>query len=264
MKEIITLGDICLYDEFKLTYKVAEITYTEREDDSFRYEIRPNYSVISLLKTEDFQGIPGLDLDQKKEVYVRENMTPVFISERTPGENREDLWALLDECDMQYLNRLEWLIKTDTRYSGDKLFVQSHEDKSINVDSVVSLGNRSSVICKKLLDTVCYGDSVTTGNLKVDDENRKQVFDLIIALYSTERKFLDSQRRAGIAASAKKGNYRGRKRIKIDRPFANEVFLDYAGNRISCTHAAEKLSISKRTFQRRYKEFLVERQKKLD
>ena len=57
MQEIVTRGDICLNDEYNLTYKVAEITYTERVDESFVYEIRPNYSVISLLSTKDFQGI---------------------------------------------------------------------------------------------------------------------------------------------------------------------------------------------------------------
>lgn len=56
---------------------------------------------------------------------MRENVVPVFISERTPGENREDLWELLEECGVQYLNRLEWLIRTETRYSGDGMYVQA-------------------------------------------------------------------------------------------------------------------------------------------
>ena len=98
---------------------IVEIEYTEREDESFFYKITPNYSVISLLSEKDFQGIPGLNLDLKKESYIRENIVPVFISERTPGENREDLWVLLESCNMRYLNRLEWLIRTKTRYSGD-------------------------------------------------------------------------------------------------------------------------------------------------
>lgn len=152
MKEITTCGDICLNDEYDFTYKIADIRYTEREDESFVYEIKPNYIVISLLDTKDFQGIPGLDLDLRKESYIRENVIPVFISERTPGENREDLWTLLRACDMQYLNQLEWLIRTDTRYSGDKLFVQRPEDKRIEVDSINKLGNRSAVICRKMLD----------------------------------------------------------------------------------------------------------------
>ena len=32
MKEIRTCGDICLDDEYGFTYKVADITYTEREE----------------------------------------------------------------------------------------------------------------------------------------------------------------------------------------------------------------------------------------
>jgi hypothetical protein len=28
--------------------------------------------------------------------YVRNNPIPVFLSEQTPGENREDLWKLLE------------------------------------------------------------------------------------------------------------------------------------------------------------------------
>ena len=74
MKEITTRGDICLNDKYNFTYKVAEISYSEREDESFVYEIKPNYSVISLLDTTNFQGIPGLDLDLKKEAYISENL----------------------------------------------------------------------------------------------------------------------------------------------------------------------------------------------
>ncbi len=260
MREIITRGDICLNDEYNLTYKVADITYTEREDESFIYEIRPNYSVISLLDTKDFQGIPGLDLDLKKESYIRENVIPVFISERTPGKNREDLWKLLEDCDMQYLNQLEWLIRTDTKYSGDKLFVQRPEDKTIEVKSANDLGHRSAVICRKMLETICYGNTIILPSLRIDDTNRKQYYELLKALYSTERKFLDSQRSAGIAASAKKGNYKGREKIQIDKLAAQEIFSDYTAKKINSTDASEKLGISKSTFLRRYREYEKTRQ----
>ena len=42
MRELVTAGDICLKDEYNLVYRVAGITYTEREDESFVYEIRPD------------------------------------------------------------------------------------------------------------------------------------------------------------------------------------------------------------------------------
>lgn len=260
MREIVTRGDICLKDEYNLTYKVADIVYTEREDENFVYEIMPDYSVISLLDAKDFQGIPGLDLDLKKESYIRENVIPVFISERTPGKNREDLWTLLKECDMEYLNQLEWLIRTDTQYSGDKLFVQRPEDKNIEVDSINSFGNRSAVICRKMLEIICYGDTIITPTLRIDDTNRKQYYELLKAMYSTERKYLDSQRSAGIAVSAKNGNYKGRERIKIDKLAAHEIFLDYQAKKITSTEASEKLGISNSTFLRRYREYINARQ----
>lgn len=260
MREIVTRGDICLIDDYKITYKVAEIIYTEREDESFLYEIRPNYSVINLLGTKDFQGIPGLDLELKKNSYVRENVIPVFISERAPARNRENLWELLKECDMQYLNQLEWLIRTNTRYSGDKLFVQRPEDKTIELESINVLGNRSAIICRKVLEVICYGDEVISPTLTVNDKNRKQYYDLLMALYSTERKFLDSRRSKGIKQSAKEGNYRGRAKIRIDKLVAQEIFLDYQNKKISSEEAAKILEISKSTFLRRYRDYKNTRQ----
>lgn len=260
MREIVTRGDICLTDDYNLTYKVANINYTEREDESFVYEINPDYSVISLLDTKDFQGIPGLDLDLKKKSYIRENVIPVFISERTPAKNREDLWMLLKECDMQYLNQLEWLIRTHTQYSGDKLFVKPPEDKTIEIDSISNLGNRSAIICRKMLETICYGNEMISPSLIIDDRNRKQYYDLLMALYSTERKFLDSRRSIGIAQSAKNGNYKGRTKIKIDKLAAQEIFLDYQAKKINSTEAARKLGISNSTFLRRYREYANMRQ----
>ena len=260
MRKITTYGDICLKDEYNLIYKVADIKYTEHEDESFVYEIKPDYSVISLLNTKDFQGIPGLDLTLKKSKYIRKNVIPVFISERAPGKNREDLWELLKACDMEYLNQLEWLIRTDTRYSGDKLFVQRPEDKTVKVESVSVLGNRSAVICRKILEAICYGNRVTASSLIIDDQNRKQYFDLLMALYGTERKYLDYQRRAGIAESARKGKYKGRKKIGIDKLAAQEIFSDYAENKINSTDASEMLKISKSTFLRRYREYARARQ----
>ena len=256
MRNIVTCGDICLQDEYNFVYKVAEIIYTLWEDESFIYEIKPNYSVISLLDTKDFQGIPGLDLDLKKKSYIRKNTIPVFISERTPSKNREDLWELLKECDMQYLNQLEWLIRTNTRYSGDKFYVQQTENKTLKVESIKDLGNRSAVICRKLLETICYGDKIISPEVVIDDGNRKTYHDLLKALYSTERKFLDTRRSIGIAKATNKGNYKGRARIKIDKLVAQEIFVEYESKKINSRKAAQRLGISTSTFLRRYREYV--------
>lgn len=97
--------------------------------------------MIDLLAPQYFQGILGLDLSLKKKSYLRENIVPVFISERTPGENREDLWELLKACDMNYLNRLEWLVRTKTRYSGDEMYVCRPDERRRNgISKSASLG----------------------------------------------------------------------------------------------------------------------------
>lgn len=255
MKEIITSGIICLDDELGFTYHIAKIEYTEREDESFFYEITPNYSVISLLSDSDFQGIPGLDLDLKKESYIRENIVPVFISERTPGENREDLWILLESHNMQYLNRLEWLVRTEMRYSGDKLYVERPEIKNIAVATIDELGNRSSVICRRILEAICTGGVIRTDEFVIDDSNRKAYYELFMALYKTERKYLDERRREGIKKSSEQGNYKGRMRIKIDTLKLYDIFYDYELNKINAKDAAKELNISTSTFFRRYREY---------
>lgn len=56
-----------------------------------------------------FQGIPSLNLDLKKEVYVRENILPTFILERVPSKNREDLYDLLKSVNLTYIDPIEYL-----------------------------------------------------------------------------------------------------------------------------------------------------------
>lgn len=258
MKKITTKGDICLKDEYHLIYRVAGITYTEWEDESFVYEFKPDYSVVGLLDAENFQGIPGLDLELRKDRYVRKNRVPVFISERTPGKNREELWELLKRYDMKYLNQLEWLIRTDMQYSGDNLFVQRPVDKTLRVKDFSVLGNRSAIICRKLLEAICYGGNVITPWLTIDDTNRMSFYELLKGLYITERKYLDSQRDTGIIAAAQKGNYKGRKKVKVDPLVAQGIFADYKEQKINSTSASQKLGISKSTFLRRYHEFVKE------
>lgn len=255
MDEVMTSGMICVDDQWGFTYAVAEIKYVEREDESYCYEIKPNYSVIELLSDDIFQGIPGLDLDLKKEIYVRNNILPVFISERTPGENREDLWELLEACDMNYLNRLEWLIRTDTRYSGDKLYVIRPDFPRIEVSSLDELGCRSAMVCRKVLEVICAGGDIVTKELQVNDKNRKELYDIFMILYKKERKYIDERRKEGIKEAAKNGSYKGRKRLKIDRLELDDTFQMYDDKIINGKAAADKMNISMSTFYRRYREY---------
>jgi predicted DNA-binding protein (UPF0251 family)/uncharacterized protein (UPF0297 family) len=259
MKSIKTTGNICLKDQFDFEYKIAKIEYTEYEDESFNYVFTPNYSVIDLLSTDLFQGIPGLDLSLRKERYVRENIIPVFISERSPGKNREDLWQLLEACDMDYLNQLEWMIRAGYRYSGDPLYVRRYETTDekqiISLQDVSSLDTRSVRIIRKLLVHICSGNDIQTDDFTIDDNTRKQYYSLLMSLYKKEKRYLDSQKIAGIKKSAADGKYKGRKRISIDYPKLHEVLSAYDSKKIDEADAIKRLGISKSTFYRRLKEY---------
>lgn len=86
MKQITTTAMICLDDDLGLTYYISKIEYLLLEDDSFSYIFTPNYSVIDLLDERMASGYSRIEAGaQEASVYSR-NRTPVFISERTPGE----------------------------------------------------------------------------------------------------------------------------------------------------------------------------------
>lgn len=257
MQEHITEGIICVDDKYGFTYNVSKIEYIEWEDETYEFAFMPNYSVISLLKPDIFQGIPGLDLELKKEKYIRKNKIPIFISERAPMKNRENLYELLEECGMNYWNPLEWLIRTDTQYFGDKLYVRGVDEtvKPLTVNSISEIGTRSADICKKLLEQICAGNVITTDEVKMDDNNRLQAYYLLMSLYSKEKNYINNQQRKGIKNAVTQGKYKGRKRINLDSIKLQEIFENYAEKKISCEQAIELLDISRSTFMRRYAEY---------
>lgn len=71
MKSFESRGTICLKGQNNFIYKICKITYRLFEDESFEYVFEPNYFLIDLLDSKYFQGIPGLNLDLKKQEYIR-------------------------------------------------------------------------------------------------------------------------------------------------------------------------------------------------
>jgi len=257
MKEKTTTGIICLRDDLDLEYRIAKITYTVREDDHFTYVFTPCYPVLDLLSPPVFQGIPGLDLGLRKPEYRREDTIPVFISERAPNQNREDLADLLEGVGMRYLDPLEWLIRTDLRYPGDRLYVRKpdgDEEKRCISFSESAEPERARMLCQRLLTAICLGDDVQASGYSIDDANRREFHSLLICLYRNEVHSLRNRRIEGIRNSAAAGKYRGRQRIRIDEPKAVEIFRGFRKGTISESEALERLSISRSTFYRRLKE----------
>ena len=103
---------------------VAQIDYQEFDEENFQYVISPYWEIVDGLPASVFQGIPGIDMELRLKDYYRVNYIPTFIAERTPSENREDLWELLESVGLDYYDRFEWLLRTKMRAANDNLIVE--------------------------------------------------------------------------------------------------------------------------------------------
>ena len=258
MKEKTTKGTISLDGPGGLVYDVGTIACTVREDETFRYVFVPNWAVIDLLQPPDFQGVPGFDLSLRKEEYVRENLTPTFVSERAPSENREDLWRLLDALDMEYLDKIEWLIRTDTRYIGDGLYVrEAREDGGaacVDVSGSIGRAVSSEQALRVLLVALCRGDGLVLDGEDVSAEGRAALNGVLLPLYEKAYRYREKARVSGVQAAAERGAYHGRKRKPIDELVLRETIASYEAREASAEEAAAQLGISVSTFFRRLRE----------
>ena len=178
-----TKGLICIKDEYGLTYNVCTLTYVINEDDTFKYIFNPNYNVIHLLNPSVFQGIPGINLDLELKEYVRENKTPIFISERVPSIQREDYYDLLKENQMEYMDPIVYLQRTKKQYSGDKFFVIEYNPKKTIIFDEEYKKCNSFIRLKHILDNICIGNDLIINNQTIDDSNRKMFYDVFIDGY---------------------------------------------------------------------------------
>jgi len=274
MKKHTVKGIIYAVDEINIEYAVCTIEQVTYEDQTYKYIFKPLYDIIDLCDTSFFQGIPGLNLELKKNEYIRENKTPTFIYERTPQENREDLWDLLEEVRMEYLDKLEWLIRTDRVYTGDNLIVKRFKKPSIkyDLDKIVygdeihleTINNHFKTTYEKLkilTEIAAKGASIETEEFCVDLNNREDVFNVTYSIYKSEYLSRKRKQRKGIEEAKKKNLYKGRKKIKVSKPKLEEVIAKMDRNEITVKEALNILNLnSKSTLYRRIREFKEERQ----
>jgi hypothetical protein len=269
VKEHVVKGTIYAVDQINVEYTVCTIEQTTYEDETFRYVFRPCYDIIRLCDPSFFQGIPGLNLDLKKETYIRENKTPTFIYERTPQENREDLWDLLEEVNMDYLDKLEWLIRTDTVYTGDRLMVKRYSAPAvkINLDNIVY----GDVIRIRTIDDFCKttfeklktlvtilaaGASLEADDMTIHPGNWEDIYKIVHTLYKTEYQKRKEKQQKGIQQARKNNAYKGRKKIPVSKPKLEEVIARMNRKEITAREAAAILELgSLSTLYRRIKEF---------
>lgn len=260
--------------------QVGRITYEAFENEEFQYIITPFWEIIDTLKPDVFQGIPGIDMDMRLEHYYRVNYTPVFMTERTPGTNREDLWELLESVGLDYYDRLEWLIRTELRAAVDNLIVErAREEKKVTkvsgqkelnkvmaegqygdeiiIESFRTLG-RSSKECVKTLNRLMhYGIRLKTELEQVDlpVEEYKSFLSLVAAMYQMDAKNQRERQAEGIAEAKKNGVYQGRKRKSVEEGILEEAIECFKEKKMTLEEALELTGLSKSTFYRRIKEY---------
>ena len=232
---------ICLKNQ-GLVYYLCDISYTVDANDNYDYVFTPNYSVIDLLDSSVFQGIPGLNLDDRKPKYIRKNIIPTFISERVPQKNRVDLYDLLKEAGLDYINPIIYLLNTKNQYFGDNFFLSKKEDKVLVDLNNNQKKNNTFGMLKTLLNNIVKGNDIIFNSLLINDLNRKQIYLAYMGLYEKSYKEL--------IKTVSEGNTRGRKAIIVDMFRFEELNNDFNKKKISAKEAANKLGISIDKFYR--------------
>lgn len=216
MKEYKSIGTICVKDKYNFIYHLCKLEYIEKEDESFKYIFTPNYSVMDLIGPNLFQGIPGLNLDLRLKEYIRENMVPVFISERVPQKNRVDYYELLAEVGLDVMDPIEYLIRTKKQYFGDKYFVIPYEEKKI-IELESKLSNENNILfIKKILLNICNGNDILLNGELINDNNRKAFYNIFFGMYEKMFNNYKEKQKIGIEKAKIEGKYKGRKEIEVD------------------------------------------------
>lgn len=258
-------------------YSVAKIEYESFFNEEYQYIFTPYWDVIDALDTSVFQGIPGITMELRLEKYYRVNMQPVFITERSPSKNREDLWELLEEVDLTYYDRFEWLIRTELVCGNDNLIVErfreetrefTYEEAARRTDELqygdrVIIHNQEqvsknpAVYTEKMLRLLATGAVVSfqQDGLQIDVENRDSAMMLLRQQYYAMKLWEKSHHQEGVDRARKRGDYRGRKRIAVDPSRLKEVAALFRQKKITEKQAMMRLGLASRsTFYRRLKE----------
>lgn len=251
---------------------VAQIDYQEFDEEDFQYVITPYWDIIDGLPYSVFQGIPGIDMDLRLEQYYRVNYVPTFIAERTPSENREDLWELLDSVGLDYYDRFEWLLRTELRSANDNLIVErrrmeqtimefssdvlssmQYGDKVI-VSSIESIANTTAGFADGIFTAITNGVDIINqnGQILVDYATRVAMVPIVVTQRIINRREQMSNRREGIEQAKNEGKYTGRKPISVDENTLRQVATEYDNGIITLKEAMKRVNInSKSTFYRK-------------
>lgn len=251
---------------------VAQIDYQEFDEENFQYVITPYWDIIDGLPASVFQGLPGIDMELRLDHYYRVNYIPVFITERTPSENREDLWEILESVGLDYYDRFEWLLRTTMRAANDNLIVERRRESQvveefrpgilsglqygdkIIVDSLEKIADTTTGFEDRIFTAVTNGVDIVSQNsdVLVGMMVRSAMVSVAVTQRILERREYASKRRVGIEQAKKNGKYTGRKPIEVDEKVLYQANKELKAGLISVEEAMRRTKIgSKSTFYRK-------------
>lgn len=251
---------------------VAQIDYQEFDEENFQYVICPYWEIVDGLPANVFQGIPGIDMALRLERYYRVNYIPTFIAERTPSENREDLWELLASVGLDYYDRFEWLLRTPMRSANDNLIVERRRifkvteslkgnvlsslqyGDSVIVDSLDSVADTTAGFSDGIFTAVTNGVDIISqdGRILIDRTTRASMLPIVIAQRLIEHRERALKQRNGISKAKAAGKYTGRRPIAVDENVLRQVVKEMQEGLITVEEAMQRTKInSKSTFYRK-------------
>ena len=217
-------------------------------------------------------------MDLRLERYYRVNYIPTFIAERTPSENREDLWDILESVGLDYYDRFEWLLRTTMRSANDNLIVERRRDSQVAepftsgvlssmqygdkiiVDSMETMADTTARFADVIFTVVTNGVDVIdqNGQILVDMMTRAAMVPIVVTPRIITRREHASHRRAGIDQAKKKGKYAGRKPIEVDEKLLRQVNQELKSGLITVEEAMRRTKIgSKSTFYRKVRALTI-------
>lgn len=269
-------GIIYAVDRSGDKYAVSRVDFERYDDQNFQYIFSPEWSVIDSLPASIFQGIPGLNMSLRLERYYRVNMTPYFISERTPSEGREDLWDLLSEVGLDYYDRFEWLLRTDMRCGTDNLIVERAKasrrfvfrvgsalpedlqpSDCVSIEGIHSVASTSHQLRRRLLQILRSGAQLwdESEERMLSEEECNILLKLLMVQETLEVKQTKLRHQEGVIRAKKDGKYGGRKKIAVDKNLLKQIAKDFEKQKITEAEAMRRSGISSRsTFYRRLRE----------
>lgn len=251
---------------------VAQIDYQEFDEENFQYVIQPYWEIIDGLPASVFQGIPGIDMNLRLEKYYRVNYIPTFIAERTPSENREDVWELLESVGLDYYDRFEWLLRTTMRAANDNLIVERRRETQVTeqfslgklttlqygdkviVDSLESIADTNAGYSDGIFKALTTGVDILNqrGEILVDINTRSSMIPIVVTQRIITHREHKENRKEGIEKAKKEGKYTGRKPIEVDEKVLKQVNDELKAGLITVEEAMKRTKIgSKSTYYRK-------------